>query len=69
MTNENAALEAAKSVLRTGLMGSPAGVTPEGKPRSSHVLALSLAFPLTFPSRDPLERDPARLLEGKAGRL
>lgn len=67
MTNENAALEAAKSVLRTGLVGSPAGVTPEGKPRSSHVQALSLAFPLTFPSRDPLERAPALLLEGESG--
>lgn len=64
VTNENAAPEAARSVLRAGLVGSPAGVTPEGKPRSSHMRALSLAFPLTFPSRDPLERDPARLLEG-----
>lgn len=36
-----------------------------GKPRYYHMLVFSLAFPLTFPRRDPLECDPARPLEGE----
>lgn len=51
--NKKAALGAAKSVVRAGLVRSPAGSTPAGKSQSSHVLGSLPCAGSVSPSHSP----------------